>query len=80
MWTTQPAQQRPRQEILAGPITITVGPHWSDEEFTQQQFSLYLTETTSRYEDECMRLWPHEAIRLARQALDEFEAWLEGQS
>ena len=80
MWNTQPTQVRPRHEISTGPICLTIGPHWSDEKRTQQQFSLYLVRETSRSEEECLAEWPRESIAQARMVLDEFETWLEARS
>ena len=80
MWTKYDPQKRPRRELITGPVTLTIGPHWSDDQRTQQQFSLYLVRDTVRPEEECLAEWPREAIAQARQTLDEFEAWMEGQS
>jgi len=73
MWKEAPVARK-RQEIRLGPVSLTVESLAGRQNL--QQFSLYLVRNSNDPIEQCLELWPTEALSLAHKALDAFEAHL----
>lgn len=77
MWQVKRPDPQPIQSIMdTGKIRLTI------EEMTTkrwQHFSLSLGAFTEEPHEICLKTWPREAIRLAREELNRFEARLDGE-
>ncbi len=70
---TEVSQQVVGESVINwGNIRLSVSPHPTDIQW--QHFMLSFGEFNSRSHDECVVEWPREAIRIAREALDQLEA------
>ena len=76
-WETRNPAPAPTRVVLeSGPIRLSVTEAYKDPLRRWQHLQLHVGQHTTMLPDDCMRLWPREALAMARLALDEFEAQL----
>lgn len=77
MWRTETPEPQPEQSVIScGHIQLSVGQaHDSPQRW--EYFSLSFGRFSNEPHKECLKTWPREALRLARENLDQFEEQLD---
>ena len=77
MWKTEPPQPKYDRAVFDdGDIHLAIMTHNGEQ---AQHISVSVCRFSDQSREKCMETWPREAIRLARQKLNAFEAQLEGE-
>lgn len=76
MWKTDKPVESTPSKLSRGPITLTVDDS-GDQQY--QSMILHFGVLSQQSREECLASWPREAIRLAREHLDRFEARMQEQ-
>jgi hypothetical protein len=84
MWKTAPPPIQPLgpvSEARSGPVGMSIRTvQRADGDLQRFQYlSISLGRHTTAPHAECLKTWPREALTIARQALDDFEEFLEAQ-
>ena len=82
-WTREipkPKPTKPVAKLISGEVELKISPSSIDGSAELWQwFYISFGEHSSETMDECCKTWPREAIRLAREQLDAFEAALDSE-
>lgn len=74
MWKSAPPPPPTADQVINhGPIKLSVGPSDGQPHIMWQFFTMSFGKHSNATQEECLALWPTEAIHRARQALDQLE-------
>lgn len=77
MWKTRAPEPQPESSVLeCENVRLSVGEARNDPR-KWKYFSMSFGVHTNQPQSDCLKTWPREALQLARQELDRFEARLD---